>query len=157
MYQRAYQLCGGTKGQLSVQMCLFLFTEQPQLLDLSTDLLVARTKLLSQVGHYCIVCTLSSNAGVTPIGPSNTSKSQHAKQLTVAAAIVDVAEFPHAASQQQRNMQQHGPWPTAAAAKVFAAIANTPTLTSLAETSSCYLLHQTSDLQHDQQRSTEMW
>lgn len=51
VYQRAYHLCGGTKGQLSIQMCLFLLTEQPQLLELSTDLLSARISSLSQVSR----------------------------------------------------------------------------------------------------------
>lgn len=54
VYQRAYQLCGASKGHLSIQMCLFLFTEQPQLLQVSNQLLAARISSFSQVWYIVI-------------------------------------------------------------------------------------------------------
>jgi hypothetical protein len=48
-YQRAYALCGASSGRLSHQLCLFLLTEQPQLLGIQCDLLAARIASLADV------------------------------------------------------------------------------------------------------------
>ncbi|WIA41361.1 hypothetical protein OEZ86_004953 [Tetradesmus obliquus] len=48
-YQRAYALCGASSGRLSHQLCLFLLTEQPQLLAVNTDLLAGRIASLADV------------------------------------------------------------------------------------------------------------
>jgi hypothetical protein len=39
----------GTHGQLAFQLCLFVFTEQPQLLSINTKHLAARVLLLGEV------------------------------------------------------------------------------------------------------------
>lgn len=46
---RARALQSSTKGQLALQLCLFLFTEQPQLLSLNTNQMAARIVSLSNV------------------------------------------------------------------------------------------------------------
>jgi hypothetical protein len=48
-HERAHDLCGASNGSLSHQLCLFLLTEQPQLLGINSDLLAARIASLADV------------------------------------------------------------------------------------------------------------
>lgn len=49
MHQRASVLSGASKGQLSHHLCLFLFTEQPSLINIDTGLLASRIAVLADV------------------------------------------------------------------------------------------------------------